>query len=406
VTDLPLLHAGKVRRLYYLGEDRILVVATDTVSAYDVVLDSPIPGKGVILTQLSLWWRNQLAGVVANDLISTDVPADVAGRALVCERLEMLPVECIARGYLAGSAWLEYERTGTVGGNEIGEGLRLGDPLPQPVFTPTTKAAEGEHDAPLTRAELDDLVGAETAAWLEEMTLRLYSTAHERAREHGIIVADTKFEFGRRRDGSIVLADEVLTPDSSRLWDAAHYEPGVAAPSFDKQFLRDWLIKESGWSPTSGERPPALPDEIVEATRARYVEAFERLTGQGFETALEATLSAGKAPEEAAGLEPSSSIAPVTKLIVDVMPKPEILDPQGKAISGALTRMGFDGVTVRQGKRFELTVDRPADDALLAEAEQIAETLLANTVIEDFTVSYDASPAVGAMSDETTGADR
>ena len=280
--DLPLIHAGKVRRLYAMPDGRILMVATDNISAFDQVLSTPIPDKGAILNQLSLWWFEQLADVVGNHVVSTDVPASVRGRAVVVERLDMVPVECVARGYLTGSGWAEYRASGTVCGIELPDGLVDGSRLPQPIFTPAIKAPLGEHDENVDFATIVDLHGQELADQLRELTLAIYARAEGIARGRGIILADTKFEFGRRGDGTIVLADEVLTPDSSRFWDAELWQPGVALPSFDKQFVRDWLTHESGWDKASDTPAPPLPDEVVAATRAKYVEAYEKLTGRSF----------------------------------------------------------------------------------------------------------------------------
>ncbi len=280
--DLPLIHAGKVRRLYAMPDGDILMVATDNISAFDQVLSTPIPDKGAILNQLSLWWFEQLADVVGNHVVSTDVPASVRGRAVVVERLDMVPVECVARGYLTGSGWAEYRASGTVCGIELPDGLVDGSRLPQPIFTPAIKAPLGEHDENVDFATIVDLHGQELADQLRELTLAIYARAEGIARGRGIILADTKFEFGRRGDGTIVLADEVLTPDSSRFWDAELWQPGVALPSFDKQFVRDWLTHESGWDKASDTPAPPLPDEVVAATRAKYVEAYEKLTGRSF----------------------------------------------------------------------------------------------------------------------------
>ncbi len=277
---LPLIHSGKVRELYaFMDPSAMLMVASDAISAYDFVLTPDVPGKGVVLTQLSLWWFDQLADVVENHVLSTDVPTAVRGRAVVCERLRMFPVECVARGYLTGSGWAEYQRTGTVCGIELPEGLRDGDRLPEPVFTPATKAPQGEHDENVDFATVVELVGAETAEELRRLTLEVYRTGERIARERGIILADTKLEFGARTDGTIVLADEVLTPDSSRFWDAGRWQPGQSLPSFDKQFVRDWLTTASGWDRASDTPPPPLPEDVVRATRERYLEAYRRLTG-------------------------------------------------------------------------------------------------------------------------------
>lgn len=283
--DLPLLHAGKVRRLYDLpdadGVGRMLMVATDNISAFDYVLATQIPDKGAILNQLSLWWFGQFADV-PNHVLSTDVPDAVRGRAVVVEKLAMIPVEAVARGYLTGSGWAEYRQSRTVCGVELPPGLRDGDRLPEPIFTPAAKAPLGEHDENIDYATVVARHGEATASELRDATLAIYSRAAEIARTRGIILADTKFEFGRRPDGTLVLADEVLTPDSSRFWDAALWRPGESLPSFDKQYVRDWLTTASGWDKTSGEAPPPLPPDVVDATRARYVEAYERLTGTPF----------------------------------------------------------------------------------------------------------------------------
>ncbi len=371
--DLPLLYVGKVRRMYDWpsdddGEQRLLMVATDAISAFDHVLATEIPDKGKVLTELSLWWFDQLADIVPNHVVSTDVPTQVAGRALVTERLEMIPVECVARGYLTGSGWAEYAQTQSVCGIELPPGLRDGDRLPEPIFTPAVKAPVGEHDENVSFERVVELHGEETATELRRLTLKLYSRAEEIARERGIILADTKFEFGLRRDGTFVLADEVLTPDSSRFWDAELWQPGESLPSFDKQYVRDWLAHASGWNRSSEQPPPPLPDEIVAATRERYVEAYERLTGRPF------------APE------PFGRLSPMARVIVDVMPKPEILDPQGKAVTAALTRLGFEGLAVRQGRRFEVTVDGDLTDERLDQIRQAAEKLFANTEVEYFDV--------------------
>jgi phosphoribosylaminoimidazole-succinocarboxamide synthase len=277
MPELPLLHAGKVRRLYAWPDDRILMVASDAISAFDFVLDTPIPEKGVVLTQLSQWWFNQID--FPNHVISTEVPAEFAGRGVIVEKLAMVPVECIARGYLTGSGWVEYQASRTVCGIELPEGLVDGSKLPEPIFTPSTKAEIGEHDENVDYATIVEQHGADLAARLREATLKIYAQAADLAAERGIILADTKFEFGLRADGTLVLADEVLTPDSSRFWDAETWQPGKSLPSFDKQYVRDWLIKESGWDKASDTPPPALPEAVVRATRERYFEAYRRLVG-------------------------------------------------------------------------------------------------------------------------------
>jgi len=279
---LPLLHAGKVRELYELPDDRLLIVATDNISAFDFVLDSPVPDKGAILTQLSLWWFDQLG--VDHHVLSTDVPAAVAGRAVVCEKLDMIAFECVARGYLTGSGWTEYQQNRMVCGNPLPDGLHDGAELPSLIFTPATKAAVGEHDENVDFATVEAAIGTDEAEEIRALTLSCYRRAAGLAAAHGLILADTKLEFGRRPDGTIVLADEVLTPDSSRFWDQAAWQQG-RLESFDKQYLRDWLLHESGWDRASGGPPPALPAEVVAVTRDRYLEAYQRLTGRVFSPA-------------------------------------------------------------------------------------------------------------------------
>ncbi|SJN42831.1 Phosphoribosylaminoimidazole-succinocarboxamide synthase [Luteococcus japonicus LSP_Lj1] len=286
--QLPLIHAGKVRELYALeADDRMLMVATDNISAYDFVLTPGIPDKGIVLTQLSLWWFDQLRQLVDNHVISPRPVAEIGearaelvqGRALVCEKLDMIPVECVARGYLTGSGWAEYQASGTVCGIALPEGLQDGSRLPEPIFTPATKAPMGEHDENVDFETMCQTTGIELGEQIRDLTLAVYARAEEIARERGIVLADTKFEFGRRADGTIVLADEVLTPDSSRFWDASTWVPGGSLDSFDKQYVRNWLTRESGWDRSNDNPPPSLPADIVEATRMRYLEAFERLTG-------------------------------------------------------------------------------------------------------------------------------
>jgi phosphoribosylaminoimidazole-succinocarboxamide synthase len=277
VTDVELLHSGKVRDVYLDGPD-IVLVASDRVSVYDVVLPTPIPDKGKILTSLSLWWFARLTDIVPNHVVSgTDVPAEFAGRAIRCRRLSMLPVECVARGYLTGSGLASYLASGAVCGVPLPPGLVDGSRLREPIFTPTTKAPAGTHDAPLTFAEVRARLGAEVAAEARRITLEVYRRGADLAAERGILVADTKIELGWAPDGTLVLGDEVLTPDSSRFWPAAQWHPGRSQQSFDKQYVRDWAAG-TGWD----KKPPApeIPPEVVEATRARYVEAYERLTGQ------------------------------------------------------------------------------------------------------------------------------
>ena len=282
VPDARHIHSGKVRDLYELGSGHLLMVASDRISAYDFVLTPGIPDKGEILTRMSLWWFEQLVDLVPNHVVSTKVPERVRGRALVCERLEMFPVECVARGYLAGSGLLDYDATGEVCGVPLPPGLVDGSRLPEPIFTPATKAALGEHDENVSFEAVVGTVGQETSEALRDLTLSIYARAEGIARGRGIILADTKFEFGARPDGTIVLADEVLTPDSSRFWPADSWQPGRSQFSYDKQFVRDWLTTESGWDRSSDQPPPPLPAQVVEKTRERYVQAYEQLTDERF----------------------------------------------------------------------------------------------------------------------------
>ena len=287
VPGLIHLHTGKVRDLYRNDAGELIMVASDRTSAFDWVLPTLIPDKGRILTQLSLWWFDKLADLVPNHVVSTDVPAgapaDWAGRTLVCRSLEMLPVECVARGYLTGSGLLEYDAHRTVCGIALPEGLVDGSELPAPIFTPALKAEVGEHDENVPYEEIARRVGADVAAQLRQTTLAVYGRARDIARDRGIILADTKFEFGLA-DGELVIGDEVLTPDSSRFWPADEWEPGRAQRSFDKQYIRDWLASPaSGWDRHSEEPPPGLPEEAIAQSRAKYIEAFERLTGQAWD---------------------------------------------------------------------------------------------------------------------------
>ena len=289
------VYSGKVRDLYVpvdeaiterMGHDCVLVVASDRISAFDHVLASEIPDKGRILTQLSLWWFDQLdvAHHVLASTVDGGVPADVEGRAMICKKLDMFPVECIARGYLTGSGLAEYRQTRTVCSIPLPEGLVDGSRLEPAIFTPSAKAEVGEHDENITYGAVVQVVGEDVAARLRELTLEIYTKAEATARARGIILADTKVEFGLdAATGVITLGDEVLTPDSSRFWDAATYEPGKAQPSYDKQYVRDWLTSaESGWDKSSDVPPPPLPADVVARTRSRYVEAYEKLTGRMF----------------------------------------------------------------------------------------------------------------------------
>ncbi|MFE5938258.1 phosphoribosylaminoimidazolesuccinocarboxamide synthase [Streptomyces sp. NPDC056470] len=287
VPGLTHLHTGKVRDLYRNEAGDLVMVASDRMSAYDWVLPTEIPDKGRVLTKLSLWWFDRLSDLVPHHVLSTELPAgapaDWEGRTLVCKSLTMVPVECVARGYLTGSGLVEYDASRTVCGIPLPEGLSDGSELPAPIFTPATKAAVGDHDENVSYEEVARQVGDETAALLRDTTLAVYGRARDIARERGIILADTKFEFGFEATGDgpvLVIADEVLTPDSSRFWPADQWQPGRAQPSYDKQFVRDWLTSPaSGWDRRSEQPPPALPQEVVDATRAKYIEAYELLTG-------------------------------------------------------------------------------------------------------------------------------
>ena len=296
MSELPQLpgwrhaYSGKVRDLYVGAQDgsQVLVVASDRISAYDHVLPTPVPDKGRVLTALSLWWFERLDDVLTahgatHHVLSTEVPDAVRGRAMVCRRLEMVPVECVARGYLTGSGLADYRTTGGICGEPLGPGLEDGSKLPEPVFTPATKAAVGDHDENVSYDAVVAAVGTELAAELRRITLAVYSRGAALAAERGILLADTKLELGHDRAGVLTLGDEVLTPDSSRFWPADGWQPGRAQPSFDKQYVRDWL-DASGWDRTAPG--PELPDEVVERTRVKYVEAYERLTGSSFDTWL------------------------------------------------------------------------------------------------------------------------
>lgn len=286
-ADLTHLGSGKVRELFAVGDDQILLVASDRLSAFDVVLPTEIPDKGAVLTGISLWWFEQLADVVPSHVLTASVSqypaelqpyaAQLAGRSMLCRRLDMAQVECVARGYLTGSGWLDYQATGAVSGHRLPTGLLDGSRLPETIFTPATKAAVGEHDENISRDRAGALLGADLAAELERLTLAVFARASELAAEKGILLADTKLEFGTDAGGTLRLGDEVLTPDSSRFWPAQSWQPGHAQPSYDKQYVRDWLI-------ATGNRGRAteLPADVVTATRGRYVEAYEMLTGRSF----------------------------------------------------------------------------------------------------------------------------
>jgi phosphoribosylaminoimidazole-succinocarboxamide synthase len=284
--ELVHLGSGKVREMYAVDDEHLLVVASDRISAYDVVLPTPIPDKGRVLTALSVWWFGQLGDAVPHHLVSTDdprIPADWLGRAMLCRRLSMLPVECVARGYLAGSGFADYQATGAICGVPLPSGLRDGDRLPEPIFTPATKAGAGAHDENISFDAVAELVGADIAARLRELTLAVYRRGAELAERRGILVADTKVEFGLDAAGVLTLGDEVLTPDSSRFWPADEWRPGRAQPSFDKQYIRDWVgSPAAGWDRAAGAPPPELPADVVARTRAKYVEAYQRITGLSF----------------------------------------------------------------------------------------------------------------------------
>ena len=278
LSEMSLHSSGKVREIYEAGDDELIMVASDRISAFDVVLPEPIPDKGRVLTQMSIFWFETTGSIVPNHFISEDVPDEVAGRAIRVKKLQMYPVECVVRGYLSGSGWKEYRESGSVCGIELPGGLSESDQLPEPIFTPATKAEIGEHDENVDFERAVEIVGSRPL--MEELrraSIELYEHARTHAAGRGIILADTKFEFGASPGAEVVLADEVFTPDSSRYWPADEYEPGRAQHSFDKQYLRDWL-DEIGWD----HSPPApeLPDEVVENTRAKYVEAYERITGK------------------------------------------------------------------------------------------------------------------------------
>ena len=290
---LPLVARGKVRDVYEVDADHLLLVATDRLSAYDVVLPTDVPDKGAVLTGLSVWWFEQLADLLPNHLVSArvaDLPValqphadELRGRTMLCRRLDMVPVECVARGYLTGSGLADYRATGGVVGQPLPAGLEDGSRLPEPLFTPATKAAVGDHDENVSFEAVEQTVGAELAAELRRLTLAVYGRGAALAAERGLLLADTKLELGHDRDGVLVLGDEVLTPDSSRYWPADAWQPGRPQPSFDKQYVRDWL-DASGWDRTAPG--PELPEDVVERTRAKYVEAYERLTGSAFDSWL------------------------------------------------------------------------------------------------------------------------
>ena len=285
LSDYTHLHSGKVRDIYEVDENTLLLVASDRISAYDFALEPAIPDKGRVLTGTSKFFFDRLdfPNHLAGPLDDPRIPENVRGQAMLVQKLDMVPFECVARGYLTGSGRKEYDASGTVCGIELPAGLEEASQLDEPIFTPATKAEQGDHDENVSFEFMAEELGKERAAELRDATLRIYQAGADLAREKGIILADTKLEFGLDHDGNLVLADEVLTPDSSRYWPADSYAPGQNQPSFDKQYVRDWLTSDaSGWDAASGEKPPRLPDDVVEATRKRYIEAYERLTGESF----------------------------------------------------------------------------------------------------------------------------
>jgi phosphoribosylaminoimidazole-succinocarboxamide synthase len=281
LQGLDPISQGKVRDIYAVGEDRLLLVTSDRISTYDVVHPTPIPDKGKVLTGLSAFWFDKTEQIVPNHLVSyTEVPEEARGRSMLVERLEMAPVECVVRGYITGSGWKDYQRSGAVCGIELPDGLVESQQLPEPIFTPATKADVGDHDENVDFDRAAEIVGDRPLLEeLRRLSLELYGFAAAHARERGIILADTKFEFGRDQSGRLVLGDEAFTPDSSRFWPADGYEPGKGQPSFDKQYVRDWA-SSSGWD--KSEPAPAIPDDVIEGTRQRYIDAYERITGEPF----------------------------------------------------------------------------------------------------------------------------
>jgi len=284
LADYPKIAVGKVRELYAVGDEHLLLVTSDRISAFDFILDTPIPDKGRVLTAMSVFWFELLADVLPNHLVAYDdprIPAEVRGRALLVRRLEMLPVEAVARGYLVGSGFSDYQRTGEVCGIPLPAGLLEASQFETPLFTPASKADLGDHDENIGFEDVVAKIGRERAEEVRDATLEIYRRGAEHAAKQGILLADTKFEFGVDAGGKLVLGDEVLTPDSSRYWPADSYEPGRSQPSFDKQYVRDWLTSPaSGWDRASNTQPPALPEDVVAATRSRYVDAYERITGR------------------------------------------------------------------------------------------------------------------------------
>ena len=284
IDNFKYIYSGKVRDIYQNDKNELLFVASDRISAYDWVLPSLIPDKGKILTQLTLWWLDQLSDVTANHLISLDVPLQVKGRAMIVKNLQMIPVEAVVRGYLSGSALTEYKNTQSVCGNVLPAGLFDSSKLPEPIFTPATKAELGDHDENITFYQMQNIINPDLAVKIKTNAIQIFETASKIAADKNLILADTKFEFGLDEDQNLVLADEVLTPDSSRFWPLDSWQEGKSQNSFDKQFVRDWLTsKESGWSKDSNTQPPELTQHIIEKTRAKYLEVFRLLTGSNYE---------------------------------------------------------------------------------------------------------------------------
>ena len=393
MSPAPRLRArGKVRDVYEAGEDRVLLVATDRISAFDVVMKEPVTDKGRVLTGLSSFWFDRLSDLASHHVLSTDRAAfpspfreepALAGRAMLVKKAEVIPMECVARGYLSGSGWVQYRESSSVCGVPLPPGLTESALLPEPIFTPTTKAGTG-HDLPLDPAEAADLVGKGLFERLKELTLEIYRRLAETAGTEGILVADTKLEFGFA-DGELILIDEVGTPDSSRFWPADAYAPGGAQPSFDKQFVRDWL-DASGWD--REPPPPSLPRDVLEGTAARYRDAYERITGEPFDAYLSAPVSRPRDDDEAPrrrGARTSPGGTGV-RFSVEVLVtlKPGLADPQGKAVEGALPALGWTNVAgVRVGKHVRLEVESDDEASARAQVEEMATRLLSNPVIED-----------------------
>ena len=339
-------------------------MASDRISTFDVVLPTEIPDKGRVLTGLSAFWFARTRELVPNHLLALRPD----GRSTECRKLEMLPLECVVRGYLTGSGWKDYQATGSVCGHVLAEGLRDSDKLPEPIFTPATKAQEG-HDENIDRERAAELVGQERFDEVERVSIELYRFASEYAAERGILIADTKFELGLDPEGRLVLGDEAFTPDSSRFWPADEYEPGRAQPSFDKQFVRDYC-ESLGWDKTAPG--PELPEDVVAGTRARYVEAFERLTGIAFDAL----------PRRPGGRARM-------KATILVRPKPGILDPQGEAVQSSLRQLGFAVDEARVGRVIDLELDGADAEAARAELERACEQLLANPLIESYEIALE-----------------